>query len=107
MTNLGRNMEGLECPVCMEAFHEDGDHCPLLLTCAHTLCRNCCIKLATGRKDCPTCRGPVAAMEALRPNFQLLEILRGLNKEVERRKNADSAIACANECEGADSEVTH
>ena len=47
-----------ECSVCMENFQRDGDKCPKLLPCTHTLCLQCLQQLSNGRPrvQCPECR---------------------------------------------------
>ena len=48
----------VECSVCMENFQRDGDKCPKLLPCTHTLCLQCLQQLSNGRPrvQCPECR---------------------------------------------------
>lgn len=58
-----------ECPVCLEAFTEDGVHVPETLSCCHKVCKECWDNWSTvmrGRPFCPLCRhdeflGAVAA----------------------------------------------
>ena len=53
------------CSVCLEGFARDGDKCPKLLPCSHTLCLSCLrqlsranslIPLETSFIECPECR---------------------------------------------------
>ena len=47
-----------ECSVCMDNFQSDGDKCPKLLPCSHTLCLQCLQQLSNRRPriQCPECR---------------------------------------------------
>jgi len=58
-----------ECPVCLEAFEEDGARAPETLSCCHKVCKDCWEHWSAanhGRPFCPLCRhdeflGAVAA----------------------------------------------
>ena len=46
-----------ECSVCMENYDTEGDRCPKLLPCSHTVCLRCLRQLTRGRRvQCPVCR---------------------------------------------------
>ena len=48
-----------ECTICMENFDREGDLCPKLLPCSHTICLKCLRQLVVGhgrRIQCPECR---------------------------------------------------
>ena len=50
------------CPVCLEEFTHDGDKCPKLLPCSHTVCIKCLGQLPWPDRwnqwsiECPECR---------------------------------------------------
>ena len=47
----------VECSVCFENFGREGERCPKLLPCSHTVCLRCLRQLARGRRlQCPECR---------------------------------------------------
>ena len=50
-----------ECPVCLENYENEGDRCPKLLSCSHTLCVECLRQLIQQprRLRCPECRTPL------------------------------------------------
>ena len=54
--------ESTDCPVCLEGFTHDGDKCPKLLPCSHTLCIKCLGQLPWRDPrnpwliECPECR---------------------------------------------------
>ena len=50
--------EGItNCPVCFEAYEENGNHIPRILPCFHTVCENCIKQLMTENTlGCPECR---------------------------------------------------
>lgn len=48
-----------ECPVCLEAFEEDGDRAPLTLSCCHKVCKDCWSNWSAvmhSQPFCPLCR---------------------------------------------------
>ena len=50
-------MSSSVCPVCFEIYHREGDRCPKLLPCTHTVCVQCLEKLlCKDRVQCPECR---------------------------------------------------
>lgn len=46
-----------DCGICYERYTESGDHVPLVMSCGHTLCKECisCLK----SNLCPTCKHPI------------------------------------------------
>jgi hypothetical protein len=48
----------VSCKVCFEAFNADArGRIPRLLTCGHTFCEGCLVRMAVGRRlACPTCK---------------------------------------------------
>ena len=47
-----------KCNVCMEEFTKEGERCPKLLPCTHTVCLWCLTRLQGHRIRCPECRLP-------------------------------------------------
>ena len=48
-----------ECPVCFDTYQNEGEQCPKLLPCSHTVCLNCLGQLARNGNShvrCPECR---------------------------------------------------
>ena len=60
-----------ECSVCMDSFQPDGDKCPKLLPCSHTLCLQCLRQLSNRRPriQCPECRNNHNAPDGNVVNF--------------------------------------
>ena len=50
----------IECCICLDQYQPDGDKCPKLLPCSHTLCLQCLRELhgRCPRIQCPECRAP-------------------------------------------------
>ena len=75
-----------ECCVCMDKFKLDGNKCPKLLPCTHTLCLQCLRQLSNGqpRVKCPECCTFHDVSNRNANNFQtnryMLEILEGKEK---------------------------
>ncbi|KAL4235773.1 E3 ubiquitin-protein ligase trim23 [Mactra antiquata] len=74
----------LECRVCDEVFHLQGDKVPRLMICGHTVCHQCLSRLTVhGRVIlCPFDRQPTdigdSGIWGLKKNFALLELLERL-----------------------------
>ena len=46
-----------DCPVCFDAYEENGDHVPRILQCFHAVCEKCVKRLIhDGSLECPECR---------------------------------------------------
>lgn len=52
-SNISRDGEGLECPICYESFNIV-ENIPYVLWCGHTLCKNCVLGLQRAVVKCPT-----------------------------------------------------
>ena len=88
-----------ECCICLEQFQMDGDKCPKLLPCTHTLCLQCLQELSHGQPDiqCPECRTHHEAPERNVINFPTN---RYVLKILECRKNiADLQHQVRSACE--------
>ena len=75
-----------ECGVCYELYEREGDKCPKLLPCGHSLCLSCLSKtLEHGHIKCPFCRMTLQILsgDAARfpTNEQILQQNMGLSKE--------------------------
>ncbi|XP_066965084.1 uncharacterized protein [Macrobrachium rosenbergii] len=67
-----------ECEICNEDFSE-GNHCPKVLPCSHSICTLCVEQLIAGNKmNCPFCRKAFNANSAndLGTNIGLLKLLK-------------------------------
>ncbi|XP_064079905.1 uncharacterized protein LOC135196968 isoform X2 [Macrobrachium nipponense] len=67
-----------ECEICNEDFSE-GNHCPKVLPCSHSICTLCVEQLIAGNKtNCPFCRKAFDANSAndLGTNIGLLKLLK-------------------------------
>ena len=74
--------ESPTCPVCLKEFTHDGDQCPKLLPCNHTVCVSCLVKLRGANIGipswikCPQCGGfnplPQAGPKGLPTNSHVL-----------------------------------
>ena len=88
-----------ECCVCMEQFHLDGDKCPKLLPCTHTLCLQCLQHLSNGRLrvQCPECCAfheiPKGNAKRFQTNRYMLEILEGKDKIAQLMWLSDEAVS--------------
>ncbi|XP_074654650.1 tripartite motif-containing protein 3-like isoform X2 [Tubulanus polymorphus] len=84
----------LTCGTCL-CQYDSGEHTPKLLTCSHTVCKNCLIRIAesqvrdTGTFRCPICREtitiPRGGVTALPPSFivnQLLDLMASQRRDV-------------------------
>ena len=85
--NIQKNLTmATECCVCMEQFELDGDKCPKLLPCTHTLCLQCLQQLCNERPciQCPECcafhQVPNRNAKKFQTNRYMLEILEGKEK---------------------------
>ena len=72
----------IECSICFEKYQEEGEKCPKLLPCSHTLCLQCLEQLVNqgGRRlQCPECREnhqlPAGGVRAFNTNRYILEAL--------------------------------
>ena len=90
------------CSVCLEGFTHDGDGCPKLLPCSHTLCESCLEKFRRANRwgpiQCPECRVfhqlPLDGTNGFPTNRYVLHIL-GLEKKIMvQEKNDVEAILC-------------
>ncbi|XP_052776313.1 E3 ubiquitin-protein ligase TRIM23-like [Mya arenaria] len=103
----------LECRVCDEVFHLQGDKVPRLLICGHTVCHQCLGRLTVHGHAilCPFDRQPTdigdSGIWGLKKNFALLELLErlqfspqstarqcGLTDDMRLAKERDFAIPC-------------
>ncbi len=73
------------CPVCILRYDTDSN-APLLLDCAHTLCRSCATEISSlppSRRCCPLCRHPIKCPAIqLRVNHALAEAIQASGAEV-------------------------
>jgi len=80
----------------MEDYQASGDHAPRLLMCGHSFCFNCLRDMPAGADglSCPTCRKvtrlPGGGVEALSPNFALIELLNMLKPQQAQRKASEA-----------------
>ena len=85
-----------ECSVCLEEFTKEGDRCPKLLPCGHTLCVSCLgavsqlISLKGLEIQCPECRVyhvlPPTGPKGFPTNSYILHIL-DLEKKITEKEN--------------------
>ncbi|CAN8235983.1 unnamed protein product [Cochlearia groenlandica] len=122
VSNVSRDEEGLECPICFESFNIV-ENVPYVLWCGHTLCQNCvfglqCAVLRLSSRDikipffvsCPWCQLLSfrivynGNMKFPRKNFFLLWMVESLNGDRTRhgslvsRDNQQSVLSpmCSN-----------
>ena len=84
--------ESPTCPVCLKEFTCDGDQCPKLLPCNHTLCLSCLTKLRgtnlgiSSWIKCPQCEGlnplPPAGPKDLPTNRHVLHAVDSKKKKI-------------------------
>ena len=66
----------MECPICFDNFTKEGNKCPKLLPCSHTLCATCLQQLGLLLIDCPECRKTHGKpVDGFPTNKYILEIL--------------------------------
>ena len=90
------------CSVCLEGFTHDGDGCPKLLPCSHTLCVSCILKLRGasrwGTIQCPECRVfhqlPLDGTNGFPTNRYVLHILVLAKKTIEQEKTHLDDLLC-------------
>ena len=86
-----------ECCVCLEQFELDGDKCPKLLPCTHTLCLQSLQQLCNGRPRvrCPECcafnDAPEGNAKKFQTNRYMLEILTCKEKIAHLEETAKSS----------------
>lgn len=71
--------EKLECPICTERYSPEGDLCPHMLPCGHSICFRCLqdlTKMSAAQRLCPLDRRPLSADISQFPlNYSLLAFL--------------------------------
>ncbi|EDO28807.1 predicted protein [Nematostella vectensis] len=93
-----RPMNVLECRVCEDVFHLQGDKVPRLLLCGHTVCHDCLARLPVhGRTlQCPFDRQVTELSDSgvwgLKKNFALIELLERLQVSVEPSTTTEEDI---------------
>ena len=95
---LQKMAESTDCPVCLEEFTDDGDKCPKLLPCSHTLCIKCLGQLPWPNPrnlwliECPECRVahkvPPTRSTGFPTNRYVLHIL-NLEKKITELENKE------------------
>ena len=70
-----------ECGVCYELYEKEGDNCPKLLPCGHSLCLSCLRKMSKpGYTQCPFCRMTLQILCGDAENFPTNEYVLTQNK---------------------------
>jgi Lon protease-like protein len=67
--------DALDCPLCFALFHA-----PVSLSCGHSFCRDCVVRVADHTPKCPTCRAPFSSAfgeQRFAVNIQLERICYG------------------------------
>jgi len=71
--------QDLRCPICLGLLRD-----PVATECLHRFCANCIEKcLRVGKKECPSCRAPVATRRSLRKDKNFAKLLRKLYPDME------------------------
>ena len=88
------------CSICLEEFTHDGDKCPKLLPCSHTLCIKCLGQLMRRQSpiQCPECRKnhklPPAGPKGFPTNRYVRQILDLEKKITEQKRTCEKASLC-------------
>ena len=101
---MAENTDFPICSICLEEFTHDGDRCPKLLPCSHTLCVSCLEQIRRANPcnlspiQCPECRQghkmPPAGPKGLPINRYVLQILSLEKKIMEQEKTHVKALLC-------------
>eukprot|EP01025_Chloroclados_australasicus_P066418 TRINITY_DN9161_c0_g1_i1.p1 TRINITY_DN9161_c0_g1~~TRINITY_DN9161_c0_g1_i1.p1 ORF type:complete len:305 (-),score=31.11 TRINITY_DN9161_c0_g1_i1:383-1297(-) len=93
---------GLECPVELTSYTEEGDAKPYVLPCGHTVSRRALQKLLKASRPCPFDRRMLSSskLSSYRPNYELLAALRVIRKLSESSQIVSSDAAAATTCSG-------
>ena len=89
---MAATAESPTCPVCLKEFTWDGNQCPKLLPCNHTLCVACLVKLRGANPGipswikCPQCGGfnplPTPGLKGLPTNRYVLHAAESKKKNI-------------------------
>ena len=74
------------CPICLDSF--DG---PLVTKCEHHFCESCIRMALEIKKECPTCRAPIASHRELRADAMLGTIVGSVSARATSRESITSA----------------
>lgn len=73
------------CPSCLEEFEIDGDHVPMILSCGHSLCREC-VRMFMDPDMSIVCYECEKRSVRTNPNFNLIQMIQTIRCFYEQQK---------------------
>ena len=98
---MAYSLDSASCAVCLDEFTEEGDGCPKLLPCSHTLCESCLQQIPEVQPDhirCPECRAwhrlPDQGFPTNRYVLDILVLMEKLSVEKDKSLLSTQTVLC-------------